>query len=294
MAQRRVKNIAEYFFFILFAGLIRGLPRRLALAIGAGLGTLMRRVQPRRERIARENLRQAFPEMSADKLDAAIAGIFRHLGLSGVEMLLLDRLNDSRLMERCVTVRGSEHLREAFSRGKGVIVLTGHVGFWEIGAVLLPSLGFPADFVAKRMKNPYIDNYFQKMREQRDCRVLDARHGARRILKSLAENRAVGILIDQHTPPHRAVQVPFFDRPAWTTPIIAQLAMKQQIPVVPAFCWRTPDNRYEVEMGPALALEHGTDPQAVIVNTALMSKQIETAVRRDLTQWFWVHRRWRE
>jgi KDO2-lipid IV(A) lauroyltransferase len=132
------------------------------------------------------------------------------------------------------------------------------------------------------------------MREQQGCRVLDARHGARRILKSLAENRAVGLLIDQHTTPHRAVQVPFFGRPAWTTPIITQIAMKQGTPIVPSFSYRADDNRYDIYFEPMLLFEASDDPTAVAANTQRLTASIETAVRRDITQWFWVHRRWRD
>ncbi|GAB6081603.1 hypothetical protein JCM30471_05170 [Desulfuromonas carbonis] len=208
-------------------------------------------------------------------------------------MLLLDRLNDPAQFNRYVTVKGQEHLDKAAAHGKGVILLSGHVGFWEIGAIVMPALGFPTDFVAKRMKNPSINDYFQRIREQGGCRFLDAKRGARRIIKSLAEKRCVGILIDQHMTPKHAVQVPFFGRPAWTTPIITQIAMKQQVPIVPIFCWRTPDNRYEIEFQKPILLADDPAPEAVTANTALLTACIETAVRRDISQWFWVHRRWR-
>ena len=293
MADRRLKNWTEYLLFQAFAGFIRLLPRSWALALGAGLGRLSRHLLGQAPAHGGGQPAGGLPGDDPQERRQALAGIFRHLGLSGVEMLLLDRFNDPEQLQRYVGVKGAEHLQAAYDLGRGVILLTGHVGFWEVGAVVLPSLGMPADFVAKRMKNPYIDDWFRRMREQNGCRVLDARHGARRILKSLAENRAVGLLIDQHTTPHRAVQVPFFGRPAWTTPIITQIAMKQQVPVVPAFCWRTPDNRYAVEFDEMILLENDPDPAAVVTGTARLTACIEAAVRRDITQWFWVHRRWR-
>ena len=293
MADRRLKNHVENILFRAAAALLRALPRRLALAIGAGLGRLSRHLLGKRNRTARANLQQAFPEMDPAELDRTLARHFRHLGLSGVEMLLLDRLNDPAQFNHYVRVIGKEHLDQAAALGKGVILLTGHIGFWEIGAIVLPKLGFRADFVAKRMKNPIIDNYVQQIREQGGCQVLDAKRGARRIIKSLAEKHCVGILIDQHMTPKHAVQVPFFGRFAWTTPIITQIAMKQQVPIVPTFCWRTPDYRYEVEFQEPILLADDPAPEAVTANTALLTACIETAVRRDLSQWFWVHRRWR-
>lgn len=293
MADRRLKNHIENILFQMAATFLRALPRSAALAIGAGLGRLSRHVLGKRNRTARTNLQQAFPEMSPAEIDSTLVNLFRHLGLSGVEIVLLDRLNDPIRFSRYVKVSGKEHLDSAAAHGRGVILLSGHVGFWEIGAIVMPKLGFPTDFVAKRMKNPYINDYFQAIREQGGCRFLDAKRGARRIIKSLAEKRGVGILIDQHMTPKNAVKVPFFGRLAWTTPIITQIAMKQQVPIVPIFCWRTPDNRYEVEFQEPILLADDPTPEAVTANTALLTACIETAVRRDISQWFWVHRRWR-
>jgi KDO2-lipid IV(A) lauroyltransferase len=294
MADRTAKNLIEYTLFLIMVGVVRLLPRKAALALGAGLGRLARRLQPRRVRIARENLAAAFPQMPEKKMNATIAEIFGHLGKSGIELLLLNRLRTRADLDRHISVTGLEHLQEAFDRGKGVFILTGHVGFWEVGTFLLPILGYPVDFVAKRMKNPYIDDYVRRLREAAGGRVLDAKHGARRIMKALSENRAVALLLDQHTTPHRAVQVPFFGRPAWTTPIIAQIAMKQGVPVVPSFSLRLPDGRYQVEFQKPLLLSGSSGPEAVSANTALLTEKIEAAVRRDISQWFWVHRRWRE
>ncbi len=293
MADRRLKNFFEYYLLLAFAGCIRLLPRRWALGLGAGLGRISRHILKKRCRTARENLLLAFPDLAPDVLDRTLAGVFRHLGISAVEMLLLDRFRGEEDLRRYITVLGEEHLRGALTHGRGAFILTGHIGFWEIGTFVLPALGIPVDFVAKRMKNPFIDRYFQRLREAAGGRVLDARQGARRIIKSLGENRAVALLIDQHTTPHRAVQVPFFGRPAWTTPIITQIAMKLGVPVVPSFSRRLPGHRYEIEFQEPILFSPSDDPEIVVANTALLTGRIETAVRQNVAQWFWVHRRWR-
>jgi KDO2-lipid IV(A) lauroyltransferase len=90
------------------------------------------------------------------------------------------------------------------------------------------------------------------------------------------------------------VLVPFFGRPAWTTPIIAEIAMKYGVPVVPAFAWWLPGHRYRMEIHPAFKLEGELTAEQIVANTALLTRHIEEAVRRDPSQWFWVHRRWRD
>lgn len=292
MANRTVKNIFEYALFLTFIGLARTLPRRLSLTLGGFIGWAFQFLFPDKRRIAFDNIRQAFPEMTRTQVREAVTGTFRHLGISGMEMLTLDRFKSEQDLENFFEFNGLDNLRKAYEQDRGVILLTGHLGFWEIGTFFLPKLGFPADWVAKKMKNPLVDRYFRRMREAGGGKVLESKHGARRILKSLKKKRGVAVLLDQHTSRSTGVKVDFFGRPAYTTPVISHIAMKHQVPVVPIFAYRTPDFRYRIVIEPMILLEDGDD-ESVIRNTALLTGKIEEAIRRDITQWFWVHRRWR-
>lgn len=284
-------DIFEYIPFLVTARLVRALPRRAALALGRRLGALARYLQPRRADLARRNLALALPELPADAREAILAANFVNLGANFVEMLRLDKVGADELA-RDYTMTGSEHIDAALAGGRGAILLTAHQGFWEAGAYLLARAGYRPAFVARPMRNQLVDAYFRRMREASGSSYIDSRHGARRILKALQDNRLVGVLMDQHARRSQGVAVPFFGRPAWTTPIIAEMAMKYRVPVVPAFARRTPDDRHEIVVQPALFLD-GSGPDAVRANTARLNLIIEEAVRREPAQWFWVHRRWR-
>lgn len=290
---RGVKNLLEYLLFLLIALPARLLPRGFALLLGGLLGRGARFLLPGRRRTTRENLRQAFPELSARELDRAVAGTFAHIGISGLEMLKLDQLCPTRDLHRLFDFEGLEHLRSAYAEERGVFLITGHVGFWEVGTFFLGLLGFPADFVAKKMKNPFIDRYFQRMRESQGGLCLDSKGGARKILRSLGQKRGVCVLMDQRISHAVGEAVDFFGRTAYTTPIIAQIALKQQVPVVPVFTHRLPDLRYRVTVEPPLPLAAEADPAAVAALTQSITDRIEQAVRQDLHQWLWLHRRWR-
>jgi Kdo2-lipid IVA lauroyltransferase/acyltransferase len=289
-----MRNWLEYIPFIIVASLVRALPRRTALALGRRLGTLGRWLQPGRVKIARENLRHAFPESTVAEREAIIRQMFTHLGAGFTEMLRLDLAKEATAIERDFVVDGEEHLRNALAEGRGCIVLTGHIGFWEAGNFIFSKLGYPIGVVAKPMRNPLTDRYFLRMRETAGGYIINSRKGARRILKALQQNHLVGILMDQHAGRRHGIQVPFFGRAAWTTPIIAELAMKYHVPIVPAYCWWLPDDRYHSEIWPPILLEGELTPEKVLENTALLTRIIENAVRRDPSQWFWVHRRWRD
>lgn len=286
--------LLEYALFLVLAGIARTLPRTRALRFGEKLGELSRHIQKKRVITATENMRRAFPEKSVAEIDQDVRAVFRHLGVSGIEMLRLDLFKGKADLDAYFSFTGLEHMERAYAMDKGVLFLSGHIGFWEVGSFFMPHLGFPIDFVAKRMKNPYVDRYFNKLRASGGCRLLDSKKGARRILRSLSENRGVAVLLDQHIIPREAVLVDFFDSKAWTTPIIAQIAMKQGIPILPVYVYRTEDFRYQVVVEPIILLDNEPGQEAVIRNTALLTANIEQAVRRHPTQWFWVHRRWRD
>lgn len=293
MADRTLKNIIEYLLFLPLAALFRLLPRKPALRIGEQIGRLVPVLLPKRKRTAMDNLRQAYPEKSDAELEAICARMFRHLGISSAEMIRLDKLQGQKDLDRYFTFVGLDNLKKAQEMDRGILMASAHLGFWEVGTYFLPQLGQPADFVAKKAKNPYIDRYFRRMREHNGSVVIEAKQGARRIVKSLSEKRGIGVLIDHHMTPKVSVQVPFFNRLAWTTPIITQIAMKRQIPVVPIFVFRTEDLNYRVEIGEVFVFNDEVTDENVTANTALLTAKIEEAVRKEPSQWFWVHRRWR-
>jgi len=273
---------------------LRRLPRRRALAVGRWLGRLAGRCQPKRMAIARENLRHAFPDLPQAEIEQIVRELFAHLGCSMVDLLRHDLLDPQRDLERLYRFEGLEHLRAAYAEGQGVLLLTGHVGYWEGGTFFLPLLGFPVDFIAKPMKNPLADAQITAMRTHWGGGVINSRQGARRIVRSLRDGRGVAVLLDQRISPREGVPVQFFGRTAYTTPIITQIAKKNRVPIVPVFCYRRPDDRYQFVAEPPLHLEEDLSQEAVLRDTQRLTDILEQAIRRDRSQWFWMHRRWRD
>jgi len=291
----KLRNFLENLAFLAIAIPARKLPRATALGLGRRLGRLARFFQSQRAATARLNLQAALPDLAPGERDEIVRNMFGHLGMGFIELVRLDLFEGQEDLERYFSIEGLENLRAVQEMGRGGILLTGHVGFWEAGAFFLPQLGVETSFVAKPLRNPLINGYIERMRTAKGCHLINSRKGARRIMKALQQKHLVGLLIDQHTSPREAVRVPFFNRPAYTTPVIAQLAMKLGAPILPSFVYRTEDNRYRVLFEPMVLLDKGEmSPEQVIRNTALLSELIEQGVRRELSQWFWLHRRWRE
>lgn len=287
------KHRLEYFALLFVAAIVRQLPRKAALNIGRVLGRLGMRLLPSRYRQAKENMSRALPELSRDDLETNLCQCFEHFGVCAVEMLRLDFFkSENEDIHNYIDITGSTFFEDAVALDKGVILMACHLGFWELGACIPSLLGVPIDLVAKPLKNPLTDAYFEKIRKSFGADILSSRKGAKRILKSLRSKRTVGILLDQHISPPGSVATDFFGRQAYTTTAIANLAMKYQVPVVPIFCLRKPDDRYDVWFEPMLLLDEDGQ-QSVESNTQRFTDIIEAAIRRDVTQWFWMHKRWR-
>ena len=293
MASISAKHRAEYYALQVISVFVRWLPRQTALAFGRFIGRLSMWMVRSRYRIAKENMGVAFPELSAAEIETNIRKNFEHIGMSGVEMLRLDMFKPgSDDLQRYFEFSDLDHLESAIALNKGVIILTGHLGFWEVGQFVFPELGIPFDVVAKPMKNRLSDHFFEELRTSFGTGIINSRKGARRILKSLQQQRVVGVLLDQHISPPGSVVTEFFGRKAYTTSAITTLAMKYQIPIVPLFCLRQEDNRYKVWAEPMLILSNN-GKNSLIENTQKLTNIIETAIRKDVTQWFWMHKRWR-
>ncbi|NIQ12104.1 MAG: hypothetical protein GWO23_21785, partial [Gammaproteobacteria bacterium] len=147
----------EYIPFIITATIVKALPRSTAFTLGGWLGSLGRFVQPRRVRIATDNLQHAYPEMSAEEISLTIKKMFSHLGKSFIDMLRLDQYNSQQDLEKYYQVAGQENINKALELNRGCIILTGHVGFWEAGNFFIPKLGFRFGVVAKPIHNPLVD-----------------------------------------------------------------------------------------------------------------------------------------
>jgi len=288
---RRIRFFIELTIFRFVSFGVALMPRSLVLAFGAGLGRLSWLLFSKRRCKAEENMRQALDEMPAQQVRSEVLKMFVHLGVVGMELLMLKRFHDEPDLARYFDFEGLDNLRRAHARGKGVLLLTGHLGFWEAGTFFLPKLGFPTAFIAKKMKNPRMDEFITHTRELSGGEVIDAKRGARRIIRALGEGKVVCVLPDQDNRDGEAVE--FFGRPARTTTMVAQLALKTGAAVVPGFTLRTPDNRYRSYFEPELEFPEKEGPGAAIVNTRLVNQALETAIRKAPAQWFWLHNRWR-
>jgi KDO2-lipid IV(A) lauroyltransferase len=273
---------------------LRFLPWRAVLLLGAGLGRLACALQPRRRLRAREALVRAF----GDHFDGAALRRLERAVFVGLAKNLAEigwSLADPARVDGLMRIEGEEHLRAALARGRGAVLITGHLGSWELLAAALIRAGFPLSVIAREANDGRVNEFLVGLRRRFGVRtVLRGSPGAARdILRTLKNGEVLGCLIDQDTRVE-GVFVDFFGRPAFTPTGPTTLALRGGAPVVLASCWREPDGRHRARLEPPLTLDRGPDLAADVArHTATFTAWLEARIREHPDQWVWIHRRWR-
>jgi KDO2-lipid IV(A) lauroyltransferase len=272
---------------------VRVLPMTGVLAAGALLGRAFHACDRGHRRLAIENLRAAFPLRSEAECRQITRQMFEHFGRLLMVLLKFSTLTPQQMLSY-VEFDGDERVRVAHGRGRGVLLFTGHFGFWEINALVHALEIAPIAVLARPLDNPLLHDLLERVRQATGNSVIYRRGAIRRVLRALASNQAVAVLIDQHMHSADAVHVDFFDRPAATTSALAALALKTGAPVVPVFALPLPGGRFR------MVYEHPVEPPAKDDEAALReftqrcTDVLEMYVRRYPELWLWMHRRWRD
>jgi len=282
----------EHALFLPFQGLIRALPHAASRALGARLGALAHAADRRRRRIADENLRHALPELDAAARSRLVAACFRHFGAAFADTLSAGRFTLSDYCHRG-EVHGLDHLAEAEAAGRGVIVLSAHFGNWEAAPFYVAIAAGPLVVVGRAADNPHFDRVVRELRCRFGNQMLDKRGAVREMFRRLRERGRIGLLIDQRVRPEEAIDVPFFGRPAWTSPIVARLALKTGAPILPLFGDHLPGGRYRIDVLPPIVPAGRDDAATTLELTRRCLEVCEQVVRRAPERWLWLHRRWK-
>jgi KDO2-lipid IV(A) lauroyltransferase len=289
----RLSHRLEYGALRLLLGVLGALPPRTAAEVGAWVGALGYSPLRIRRRVVESQVAAAFPGLD----DAAVRGIARaayaHLGREMVETMLLPARGPGAVLERFSGCDGWEHATSAMDAGRGLIIVSGHIGNWELAGSYVAARGIPIDVIVRRQSNPLFDGYIGRTRERIGMHVVYDADAVRRSPRALRENRAVAFISDQGVKGLASTFVPFFGRPAKTPRGPAVLALRLDVPVVFAAAFRQPDGRYRMIFEPVLVERTGDRDADVDAIVLRYTRALERWVRRYPEQYFWHHRRWR-
>jgi KDO2-lipid IV(A) lauroyltransferase len=280
--------------FALFSKTVVGLSQKNILLAGRFLGRLAFCMDSRHRRIVRNNLRFVYPQWSSEHIRKSSIRIFQNAGLIFLEFLQTAFLSKNDIL-RNVRFRGEEYLHQAIENGKGVILISGHMGNWEMANIFLSCyLDSPVVMVARNMKPRWLHQWVYALRSRFGNIILDKRNALSCMKNTLRKGSILGLLIDQSTTRGEGLEVNFFGRTVTATPVAALLARRYDSPVLPVFCIRNSGGELTLIVESPLVLKKTKDLRADLQeNTQRITHAIEKAVIKYPEQWFWFHKRWK-
>jgi KDO2-lipid IV(A) lauroyltransferase len=273
---------------------IAQIPNAYLLFFGKILGNLLYYLAVPQRRIVNRNLRFSLVDSSPQQIQCSGKQIFQHFGITILELLQMAYLSKQELVSK-VRIEGLEILIEALKKQKGVVVVTAHLGNYELASQVVPCLlGLQMASVAKKMRNARLNRVIHNLRTRFGNKVIYKKGALPEMMQTLRQGAMVAILMDISRR-FDGVEVNFFGRRATATPAAALLGLRCKSPIIPAFCRRNPEGKLIIQIEPPVEIQRTRDLRSDLqFNTQLITDRIERAVRNYPEQWNWTLKRWKE
>jgi len=289
---KRLRHVIERWLVEAVSAVVQPQPMVRVRAWGEALGRLAHRFAGSRRRVALDNLAHAFPGMPPAERERIVRGMFEHFGRMLLELIRFRTLTPAEMLA-LTEIEGEEHVLRAYEQGRGMIFVGGHIGYWEQQGIEHAVSWKPISLMVRPLDNPALHALLEHIRTRTGNGVIYRQGSVRKVLRALADNRGVAILIDQHLHGSEAVYVDFFGRPAATTSIVGSLVQRTGAAAVPVFGLPLPGGRYRFVYGPPVPPPIDATPPAIHDFTQRCTDVIEEYVRKYPDLWLWMHRRWR-
>jgi KDO2-lipid IV(A) lauroyltransferase len=284
-APASLKHKLEYGVFLALAKLVRALPVETA-SCAMGRGWRLFAPLSSRHKRALTHLALAFPEKSSAELDAIARGMWEMLGRVFAEMFHLDDIVAS---GRLVLDEG---FKAMLPDDRCFVAVAAHQGNWELGGASIVLTGAQPAGIYQRIKNPLVDAYVRELRTKSYPGGLFAKSddAVRQVIRHVRRKGAVTTMGDLRD--NRGIPVPFFGRPAPTSPFPALIARRFDIPLFAGNIIREPGVRFRAELVRVEVPKTDDIDADIAAATANLHKAFEDMIRARPQDWMWAHRRW--
>jgi len=277
-----------------FANFIAKIPQRYTTGLGKILGFFLYYFALSHRRIVLRNLQFVYPEWSRNQIHNLTKRICQHFGITILEFLQMVYLSPEELV-KSVKIRGMEILAEALSNQRGVVLISAHIGNWEIAWQVCPGyLQRQITGVAKKLRNKRLNRMIHNRRTHFGNRILYKKGALPDLMQTLRRGGMVGLLLDISRR-FDGVEVTFFGHRATATPAAAMLALRCKSPIIPAFSHRNAEGQLIIQIEPPIEIRRTGDLRADLqINTQLITDRVERVIRNYPDQWNWTLKRWKE
>lgn len=295
MQRRRILDFLVYFVVRLLICLVQAIRFETGRSLARRLAWLFADVLHIRGRVVDDNLVHAFPEMSPDQRRRLIRGMWEHLFLLVLEVAHAPRKIHETNWREYVTLRNEQDLVRHLLDDRPLLVVSAHLGNFEVGGYALGILGFPTYTVARTLDNPYLDRFVNRFRAATGQHIIPKNGGFDQILDVLARGDTMTFLADQYAGP-KGCWVEFFGRPASAHKAIALLALENNARISVSSSLRLGGPMHfemnnDVSIDP---LEVGGEVGTIRELTQWYTTRLEALIRRAPDQYWWLHRRWKD
>ncbi len=283
--------MVSYLLYRTGQAIVLNLPIKLSYKIAAFLSDIHYIFAYQDRKAVRENLKIIFPEKTNNEIRKISVRAFRNFAKYLVDFFCFQRL-DARYIKNNIRIENRHYFDEALSKGKGVVVLSAHLGNWELGGVVTAILGYQFYVVALPHKDKKVDDLFNYQRESKGMKVVPLGRAVAACLNALKENKMVGLAADRDFT-EKGVIVDFFGRPSCFPKGPAAFALKTGAAIVPAFMLRNEDDSFVLKIERPLEFIPSGKKDNDLVGIVRKYKVIfEDYIRRYPDQWYMFRRFW--
>jgi KDO2-lipid IV(A) lauroyltransferase len=293
VSEPRLPHYVQYYALRGAVAALDLLSMRRAGRIGGWIGSLGYRPLGIRRAVVERQVRAAFPERSEEEVLRIARAAYEHLGRTSIETALLPAYSGEQVLAMFEGVEGWDVVERARGQGKGMLIVSGHLGNWELAGAFVAASGVPLEAVARGMENPLFDRYITETRRSIGMTVIHDADAVRRVPRATREGKAVAMLVDQGAAGLASSWVPFFGRYAKTPRGPAVFALRLGAPVVFATALRQPSGKYVMYYEEVPVTPTGDREADVDRIVADYTSTLERWIRRAPEQYFWHHRRWK-
>ncbi len=288
-----MQNILEYILFLLFSYLFRFCGLKFSRKFSAPLACLFFYLIPIRKEVVFTNLQKAFPELDRNKIKKIAFSCYKNFLISFVEIMCMPIMSREDIIN-ILPIINADLIKTKYEIGNGVILLSAHFGNWELIATSVSTrINIPFHVVVKSQRNPFVNNWLNKMRTKWINKVVPLGISIRQVYKELKNKNIIAMVADQRGP-SKGMRVKFFniDTPAYSGP--AMLAAKTGAPIIYGLTIRQPDYSYKVVLEEIdLRNLPENEEEKIVEISQRHTTFLEKYIRKNPEQWFWMHKIWK-
>ena len=287
-----IKYFIEFLFIISLFAIFKiiGLKNASALGekIGIAIGPLFRS-----KTIIRKNINFAFPNINSSDEKKIIKGMWSNYGRTFAEYVFLNKFSKNS-PEQLISIQGKDILDKIKEKNESVVFVSGHFANFELMAMQLSNHGINLAAIYRPLNNIFLNPLMEYLRIKYICpsQIKKGRAGMREILKKIQEKHSIALMIDQRVT--EGEKVLFFNQPAYTTTIPAQIALKFSSKIVPISLKRISDVKFNMVVEKPIDVERSENQNKDILDISIkLNSVMDNMIKNNPDQWIWSHNRWK-